>query len=105
MDKEYIERAAIIPALEDYYEPIDPAQPMTLTLGQIAEVVENMPAADVVERRYLRWETVRDPYGNVEGFLCECGHQSLSASKYCPECGANMWTKSFDGNGRMWDAI
>lgn len=47
--KEYIERADVMPALEDYYEPIDPDQPMTLTLEQIAEVIENMPAADVVE--------------------------------------------------------
>lgn len=47
--KEYIERTAVIPALEDYYKPIDPDRPMTLTLGQIAEVVKNMTASDVVE--------------------------------------------------------
>lgn len=47
--KEYIERASIIPALEDYYEPINPDFPMTLGLGQISEVLQNIPAADVVE--------------------------------------------------------
>ena len=34
--KEYIKRADIVPALNNYYEPIDPDQPMTLTLEQIA---------------------------------------------------------------------
>ena len=36
--KEYIEREAIIPALEDYYEPINPDFPMTLGLGQKCSV-------------------------------------------------------------------
>lgn len=53
--KEYIEREAIIPALEDYYEPINLDFPMTLELGQISEVLQNMPTADVVE---VRWSPV-----------------------------------------------
>ena len=33
------------------------------------------------------WEQVIDAYGRIEGFLCKCGHQSNSASNYCPNCG------------------
>ncbi len=100
--KEYIERADVMPALEDYYEPIDPDQPMTLTLEQIAEVIENMPAADVVEVRHGRWiEDERTyPGPGLKNNLCSvCGEiagswkEGLEPGRkwaYCPNCGARM---------------
>ena len=36
------------------------------------------------------WERITDPYGKLEGFLCKCGTQTYSASKFCPSCGAPM---------------
>lgn len=88
--KGYIEKAAIIPALEDYYEPINPDFPMTLGLGQILEVLQNMPAADVVEVRHGRWDK------NGRCTLCG-GHAPFWAmastyykSPWCHECGARM---------------
>lgn len=53
-------------------------------------IVGAIPAADVAPVVHARWEVMRDPYGEIEGFLCSCGHESLSASNYCPECGARM---------------
>ena len=36
------------------------------------------------------WERIENPYGELEGFICECGHQSDSASNYCSNCGRKM---------------
>lgn len=77
--KEYIERAVAIEAIRKYQYPYG-----------VEFLLSNIPAADVSPVRHGRWEVIRDPYGRVEGFLCECGHQSYSATKYCPNCGARM---------------
>ena len=53
-------------------------------------VLNSVPTADVAPVVHAQWEVMRDPYGEIEGFLCSCGHESLSASNYCPECGARM---------------
>ena len=56
----------------------------------IAEIDE-APSADV--RPVVRgwWEPVRDPYGNLEGWIHkECGRITKEASAYCPTCGADM---------------
>ena len=36
------------------------------------------------------WERIENPYGELEGFICECGSQSQCASNYCPNCGKKM---------------
>ena len=84
--KEYIEREAIIPALEDYYEPINLDFPMTLELGQISEVLQNMPAADVAPVRHGRWTDV----GSLSCRCSECGCKNNRETAYCPACGAHM---------------
>lgn len=37
-----------------------------------------------------KWERIINPYGELEGFICTCGHQSNTASNYCPSCGVRM---------------
>jgi len=63
----------------------------------IADRVENDPVriaalcaetADVAEVKRGEWERMINPYGELEGFMCECGHQSQAATNYCPNCGA-----------------
>ena len=51
---------------------------------------ENLPAATVAEVRHGRWEEIRDPYGNLEGWLCECGREVKIKDDFCPSCGARM---------------
>lgn len=96
---EYIEKAAIIPALEDYYEPINPDFPMTLELGQISEVLQNIPAANVAEVRHGRWipeicESIskRNRLIEYKVYSCSlCGRSNGRVKKkYCPNCGALM---------------
>jgi hypothetical protein len=36
------------------------------------------------------WERMINPFGELEGFMCECGHQSLAATNYCSNCGRKM---------------
>lgn len=91
--KEYIERAAIIPALEDYYEPINPDFPMTLGLGQISEVLQNIPAADVAEVvrcqdcKYRIYKDMGDDIGMIGG--CQVWGVALPGDFYCAH-GARM---------------
>lgn len=78
--KEYIERAAVLDVVKR-------------TSGDYAAAwseIAHMPAADVAEVRHGRWEEVRDAYGNLEGWLCECGREVKSKDNYCPNCGALM---------------
>ena len=63
-------------------------------------LVENQSmrnAADVSPVRHGRWETITDPYGRIEGWLCECGRESKEKCSYCPNCGAKMDRRKQNG--------
>ena len=49
MPNDMISRSALLPAIESYFEPINPDHPMTLTIEQIREVLNLLPAVDAVE--------------------------------------------------------
>ena len=85
--KEYIEREALL----ELYQ-IDGPENETghVPLPVIRQNIMDIPAADVAEVRHGRWEEVRDAYGNLEGWLCECGREVKSKDNYCPHCGALM---------------
>ena len=93
--KTYIDRALIIPALTDRYEPEDARYPMTLTLAHIAEALLGIPIADVTEVQHGRWEFL-GPNRLIKD--CMCGTCSVChvRSVYivntaiCPNCGASM---------------
>ena len=48
MPNDLISRSALLPAIESYFEPINPDHPMTLTIEQIREVLNLLPAVDAV---------------------------------------------------------
>ena len=88
--KEYIERAAVLKVLEEYYPGADERL-------HIVKDITSIPAADVAEVRYAFWSD----YGS--GVCCtNCGvslfHQDennnwgIEPSKFmfCPSCGALM---------------
>lgn len=85
--KEYIEREALL----ELYQ-IDGPENETghVPLPVIRQNIMDIPAADVAEVRHGRWEEVRDAYGKLEGWLCECGREVKSKDNYCPNCGARM---------------
>ena len=51
---------------------------------------------EMVERMRGEWERIVDGYGKTEGFLCKCGCQSYSASKFCPSCGQPKTDEAVD---------
>lgn len=84
MMSEYITKAQAIKALEDALWDSDSPEDIEFYFESQLKKIE---PAEVVDEVYGRWEIIRDPYGEIEGFLCSCGHESLSASNYCPNCG------------------
>ena len=50
-----------------------------------------IPAANVVEVVRGTWIEIRDPYGDLQGWIHECcGHETNAATEYCSTCGAKM---------------
>lgn len=92
--KTYIDRALIIPALTDRYEPEDARYQMTLTLAHIAEALLSIPIADVAEVRHGRWERILTASGIISRVRCSIcvGTQPLTFENmsYCPNCGTRM---------------
>ena len=63
-----------------------------LTCGEIKQIIDNIPVADVVERQRGKWEYKPSlyPYG-VEHFECSlCGESVVDRTNFCPNCGADM---------------
>ena len=80
--KEYIERAAVLKVLEEYYPGADERL-------HIVKDITSIPAADVAEVRHGRW---------IDGVCSECGFDAMYYkgipaqvyTDYCPSCGARM---------------
>ena len=84
--KEYIERAAVLKVLEEYYHGVDERL-------HIVKDITSIPAADVAEVRHGRWF-----FKYPNGWACSrCGewglmidNRGICKSSYCPNCGALM---------------
>ena len=85
--KEYIERAAVLKVLEEYYPGVDERL-------HIVKDITSIPAADVAEVRHGRWEKFVTASGIISRVRCSvcAGTQSLKfeSMPYCPTCGARM---------------
>jgi len=56
--------------------------------SEAAEMIAQLPAADVVEVRHGRWLPVDD---KMDAFDCsECDAMVSKRMNYCPNCGAKM---------------
>ena len=83
MDKEYIEREAVVKLREEFWK--DRCDYMAVRVTNIM----NIPAADVEVVRHGEWKVV---YSNNMGIVyecSECGHLTFGTSDYCI-CGAKM---------------
>ena len=84
--KEYIERAAVLKVLEEYYPGVDERL-------HIVKDITSIPTADVAEVRHGRWF-----FKYPNGWACSrCGewglmidNRGICKSSYCPNCGALM---------------
>ena len=66
-------------------------------LGSAFDVVEELPAADVVEQKYGKWieEEIR---GDIRTVCSNCEEETgtIYEFNYCPNCGARMVTDGQD---------
>lgn len=82
------------PILSDYavkiltrlaeYEDLD------RTPKELKSILQDIADGKLISVVESSWERIVNPYGELEGFICECGHQSICAHSYCPRCGAKM---------------
>lgn len=85
--KEYIERAAVLKVLEEYYPGVDERL-------HIVKDITSIPTADVAEVRHGKIiETIKD--GKMNRVFSCYGHDFTELTcwympKYCPNCGARM---------------
>lgn len=81
--KEYIEREAVFNALHDHeFQTF-------LPLDEVNDVIDDIPAADVVEVRHGEWITDNDGFVTCS----ECGEEHTwddFRPTYCDMCGAKM---------------
>lgn len=92
---EYINREVAIKAIEkaDYTAIADDAD--SCKTDYLREIIESVPAADVVPVVHGRWERDEDGdwyctncYEVVA--ICESGRERTYRKPYCPNCGAKM---------------
>ena len=63
---------------------------------------DEVPAADVEPVVRGEWKEMRDPYGDLTGWIHEeCGHETQCASNYCSKCGAKMKFIERSGSGEL----
>jgi hypothetical protein len=85
--KEYIERAAVLKVLEEYYPGVDERL-------HIVKDITSIPTAAVAEVRHGKIiETIKD--GKMNRVFSCYGHDFTELTcwympKYCPNCGARM---------------
>ncbi len=84
---EYIEREYTIKLI---VSAIDSG--LATTSDDLAEIIEDIPAADVVPVVHGQWVRNRGPYGQIRLYCSACNeHSGLQKEKsYCPNCGARM---------------
>ena len=94
---EYIEREAAIKAIEkaDYTLIANDAD--SCKADYLREIIESVPAADVVPVVHGRWDQSKEHFYLNNGckewinFYCsECDAPNNSPTDYCPNCGAKM---------------
>ena len=63
----------------------------TLSPRDVDDIIDAQPAADVEPVVRGEWVEMRDPYGDLTGWIHEeCGRETNFASEYCSKCGAKM---------------
>lgn len=97
-EKEYIEREATIEVLKDNVTEMESdiyyGSNMGVPKDEIEDIVNEIPAADVVEVKHGEWIfNNHQSYGEPSYFCSLCvGDRGSETGKdnYCPDCGAKM---------------
>ena len=72
----------------------------TLSPKDVDDIIDAQPAADVEPVVRGEWVEMRDPYGDLTGWIHEeCGRETNAATEYCSKCGAKMTFVERSGSG------
>lgn len=72
----------------------------TLSPRDVDDIIDAQPAADVEPVVRGEWVEMRDPYGDLTGWIHEeCGRETNAATEYCSKCGAKMTFVERSGSG------
>lgn len=86
-----ISRKALLEELDKWINPcVNCESEFPSGIATAISEVEAAPAVDAEPVVHGRWEEIRNPYGELEGWLCKCGREVTSYDNYCPSCGAKM---------------
>ena len=94
--KEYIEREALYSEIVPHYKSANAfgsSRNVCKTWGKVLDMVQNFPAADVVERKRGEWK-----YIGGDEWCCSCfgfvasteGRWEPMTANFCEDCGADM---------------
>ena len=93
---EYINRTALLFAMDDYFHGTDPDGEEQIGVLKMRSLVRTFGAADVAPVVHGRWETeieYDELWGDLDYYKCSlCGNRELrdKQTPYCPNCGARM---------------
>ena len=68
----------------------------TLTIGEIANIIANIPTVEVEPVQHGEWNDVQlklfidEPTNGFECSQCKTGWFNVTGFNYCPNCGAKM---------------
>ena len=101
---EYIERGALIAFVLGVRRRLPKDSKDFFTRDEMLlnfqQYVDAQPAADVEPVVRGEWIEMRDPYGDLTGWIHEeCGRETNFASEYCSKCGAKMTFVERSGSG------
>lgn len=88
---EYIKREAAIKAMEKADYTLIASDADSCKADYLREIIESVPAADVVPVVYGRWERRRNVWCCTncgKGYKITYGAVAANMHKYCPNCGA-----------------
>ena len=92
MQKEYIEREAVIKTIKNHKcksKVVYSIAEVAYCVGQeIGEAIRSVPAADVVEVRHAKWVSSEQYNGSPE--CSACFYVTNEKTNYCPHCGCKM---------------
>ena len=102
--KEYIERGALIAFVRGVRQRLPKDSKDFFTRDEMLlnfqQYIECQKAEDVEPVVRGEWIEMRDPYGDLTGWIHEeCGHETQCASNYCSKFGAKMKFIERSGSG------
>lgn len=71
----------------------------------LIQILDEAPTVAAEPVRHGRWREMRNPYGELEGWIHDnCGFSDTAAMNFCAYCGAKMDAEQFVDTNKTLDA-